>query len=364
MDKQILFMPYNLSGTELKNRMVMAPLTRSRSDNEEKVATTLTATYYQQRATAGLIITEGTNVSTNAVGYINVPGIYSEAQVEGWKLVTKAVHDKGGKIFAQLWHVGRLSHPDFHNGELPYAPSAINPHEKSYTQNGFVDTVTPRAMTIEEIKQTIQDFKNAAANAVAAGFDGVEIHAANGYLFHQFFNNCSNIRTDDYGGTIENKARILFDTINAIKDVIALNKVGVRLNPSMHNFMGILMDEETIPTFEYIVKRLNGYGLAYIHLTEPFVPVDDVPFAVTEIAKHFRPLYKGTLIINKGFNKATATKVLEDADADLVAFGVPFLANPDLVKRYKTDAELNKADQQTFYTPGAKGYVDYPALTV
>ena len=364
MDKQILFMPYNLSGTELKNRMVMAPLTRSRSDNQEKVATTLTATYYQQRATAGLIITEGTNVSTNAVGYINVPGIYSEAQVEGWKLVTKAVHDKGGKIFAQLWHVGRLSHPDFHNGELPYAPSAINPHEKSYTQNGFVDTVTPRAMTIEEIKQTIQDFKNAAANAVAAGFDGVEIHAANGYLFHQFFNNCSNIRTDDYGGTIENKARILFDTINAIKDVIDLNKVGVRLNPSMHNFMGISMDEETIPTFEYIVKRLNGYGLAYIHLTEPFVPVDDVPFAVTEIAKHFRPLYKGTLIINKGFNKATATKVLEDADADLVAFGVPFLANPDLVKRYKTDAELNKADQQTFYTPGAKGYVDYPALTV
>lgn len=364
MEKQILFTPYNLSGIELKNRMVMAPLTRSRSDNEGKVATSLTATYYEQRATAGLIITEGTNVSTQAVGYINVPGIYSQAQVEGWKLVTKAVHDKGGKIFAQLWHVGRLSHPDFHNGELPYAPSAINPNEKSYTQNGFVDTVTPRAMTIEEIKQTIQDFKNAAANAVAAGFDGVEIHAANGYLFHQFFNNCSNIRSDEYGGTIENKARILFETIEAIKEVIDLNKVGVRLNPSMHNFMGITMDEETIPTFEYIVKRLNDYGLAYIHLTEPFVPVDDVPFAVTEIAKHFRPLYNGTLIINKGFNKATAIKVLEEGNADLVAFGVPFLANPDLVKRYKSDAELNKADQQTFYTPGAKGYIDYPALTV
>ena len=164
MDNQILFTPYNLSGIELKNRMVMAPLTRSRSDNEGKVATALTATYYEQRATAGLIITEGTNVSTNAVGYINVPGIYTEAQVEGWKLVTKAVHDKGGKIFAQLWHVGRLSHPDFHNGELPYAPSAINPHEKSYTQNGFVDTVTPRAMTIAEIKQTIQDFKNTSVS--------------------------------------------------------------------------------------------------------------------------------------------------------------------------------------------------------
>jgi N-ethylmaleimide reductase len=364
MEKQILFTPYNLSGLQLKNRMVMAPLTRSRSDNEEKVATTLTATYYEQRATAGLIITEGTNVSTKAVGYINVPGIYTNAQVEGWKLATKAVHDKGGKIFAQLWHVGRLSHPDFHDGDLPHAPSAINPHEKAYTLNGFVDTVTPKAMTVEEIKQTIQDFKNAAANAVAAGFDGVEIHAANGYLFHQFFNNCSNTRTDEYGGSIENKARILFETIEALKEVIDGNRVGVRLNPSMHNFMGMKLDEATIPTFEYIVTRLNDYGLAYIHLTEPFVPVDDVPFAVTKIAKHFRPLIKGTLIINKGFNKATAIKVLEDGDADLVAFGVPFLANPDLVNRFETDAELNNPDQQTFYTPGAKVYIDYPALTV
>ena len=364
MEKEILFTPYNLSGIELKNKMVMAPLTRSRSDNDEKVATTLTATYYEQRATAGLIITEGTNVSTKAVGYINVPGIYTDEQVEGWKLVTKAVHDKGGKIFAQLWHVGRLSHPDFHNGDLPHAPSAINPHEKAYTQIGFVDTVTPKAMTLEEIKQTIQDFKNAAANAISAGFDGVEIHAANGYLFHQFFNNCSNVRTDEYGGSIKNKARILLDTIEALKEVIELNRVGVRLNPSMHNFMGITLDEETIPTFEFIVKRLNEYGLAYIHLTEPFVPVDNVPFAVTTIAKHFRPLVKGTLIINKGFNKATAIKVLEDGYADLVAFGVPFLANPDLVKRYETDAELNKADEQTYYTTGARGYTDYPALTV
>lgn len=364
MEKQILFKPYNLSGLQLQNRMVMAPLTRSRSDNDEKVATTLTATYYEQRATAGLIITEGTNVSTRAVGYINVPGIYTNEQVKGWKLVTKAVHDKGGKIFAQLWHVGRLSHPDFHNGELPHAPSAINPHEKAYTQNGFVDTVTPKAMTVEEIKQTIQDFKKAAANSVAAGFDGVEIHAANGYLFHQFFNNCSNTRTDEYGGSIANKARILFETIAALQDVIGLNRVGVRLNPSMHNFMGITVDEATIPTFEYIVTRLNDYRLAYVHLTEPFVPVDGVPFAVTAIAKHFRPLIDGTLIINKGFNKTTAIKVLEDGDADLVAFGVPFLANPDLVKRFEIDSELNKADQQTYYTTGAKGYIDYPALTV
>ena len=362
MENSILFSSYNLSGLELKNRMVMAPMTRSRSDNEGNVPTYLTAEYYEQRATAGLIISEGVPVSTKAVGYINVPGIYSDAQVEGWKLVTHAVHAKGGKIFAQLWHVGRLSHPDFHKGELPHAPSAINPNEKSYTANGFVDTVTPKEMTVEDIKQTIQDFKNGASNALKAGFDGVEIHAANGYLFHQFFNGTSNHRTDNYGGSIENRSRILFETLDQMKEVIDMNKVGIRFNPSMHGFMGMTMDELTIPTFDYIIDRLNGYGLAYIHLTEPFVPVDEVPFAVKEVAKHFRPLYHGTMIINKGFNKETAIKVLDNGDADLVAFGVPFIANPDLVKRFQIDAPLNEADQATFYTPGAKGYTDYPAL--
>ncbi|SDM74222.1 N-ethylmaleimide reductase [Daejeonella rubra] len=363
MDKSILFTAYTMSGLELKNRMVMAPLTRSRSDNQGNLPTSLTAEYYEQRATAGLIISEGTPVSTKAVGYINVPGIYSDAQVEGWKLVTEAVHVKGGKIFAQLWHVGRLSHPDFHNGELPHAPSAINPNEKSYTVNGFVDTVTPKEMTVEDIQQTILDFKNGASNALKAGFDGVEIHAANGYLFHQFFNGTSNHRTDNYGGSIENRSRILFETLDQMKEVIDMNRVGVRFNPSMHGIMGMTMDELTIPTFDYIIDRLNGYGLAYIHLTEPFAPVDHITFAVTEVAKHFRPLYQGTLIINKGFTKETAIKVLEDGDADLVAFGVPFIANPDLVKRFETDAPLNQADQSTFYTPGARGYTDYPALS-
>lgn len=362
MENSILFSSYNLSGLELKNRMVMAPMTRSRSDNEGNVPTSLTSEYYEQRATAGLIISEGVPVSTKAVGYINVPGIYSDAQVEGWKLVTHAVHAKGGKIFAQLWHVGRLSHPDFHKGELPHAPSAINPNEKSYTANRFVDTVTPKEMTVEDIKQTIQDFKNGGSNALKAGFDGVEIHAANGYLFHQFFNGTSNHRTDNYGGSIENRSRILFETLDQMKEVIDMNKVGIRFNPSMHGFMGMTMDELTIPTFDYIIDRLNGYGLAYIHLTEPFVPVDEVPFAVKEVAKHFRPLYHGTMIINKGFNKETAIKVLDNGDADLVAFGVPFIANPDLVKRFQIDAPLNEADQATFYTPGAKGYTDYPAL--
>jgi len=364
MEKQILLTPYNLAGLELNNRMVMAPMTRSRSDNDGNVATELTAQYYEQRATAGLIISEGTFVSAKGVGFINVPAIYTNAQVEGWKLVTRAVHAKGGKMFAQLWHVGRLSHPDLHNGELPHAPSAINPNSQAYTKNGFVDTVTPKAMTIEEIRQTVQDFKNAAANALKAGFDGVELHAANGYLFHQFFNGVSNQRTDDYGGSIENRSRILFETLDALKEVIDLNRVGVRLNPSMHNMTGMMVDELTIPTFEYIVTRLNEYGLAYIHLTEPFTPVDDVPYAVTEVAKHFRPLYNGTLIINKGFNKETGTKILEDGYADLVAFGVPFLANPDLVKRFEIDAPLNEPDKNTFYTTGTIGYTDYPALTV
>lgn len=364
MSDTILFQSYELGNIHLNNRMVMAPMTRSRSANAGNVATELTATYYEQRATAGLIITEGTFVSKKAVGFINVPGIYSEAQTAGWKLVTTAVHSKGGKIFAQLWHTGRMSHPDLHNGELPHAPSALNPNAKAYTLNGFVDTVTPKEMTAEEIKETIADFVNAAKNAMLAGFDGVELHAANGYLFQQFFNGWSNHRKDEYGGSIENKSRILFETLDALKAVIDLAKVGVRLNPTMHNAQGMMLDEQTIPTHEYIVNRLNDYGLAYLHLTEPFTPVADVPFAVTEVARHFRPFYKGTLIINKSFTKETGNKIIEDGYADLVAYGVPFLANPDLVARFKKNAPLNKPDQATFYTSTEKGYIDYPEMVV
>ena len=362
MSNSILLEPYQLDAINLKNRMVMAPMTRSRSDNKDHAATALTAEYYEQRASAGLIITEGTFVSKKAVGFINVPAIYNEVQTEGWKLVTTAVHNKGGKIFAQLWHTGRLSHPDLHNGELPHAPSALNPFAKAYTNDGFVDTVVPKAMTIEDIKDTIADFKQATANAVKANFDGIEIHAANGYLFHQFFNGYSNHRTDQYGGSIENRARILFETLDALNGVIDYSKVGVRLNPSLHNAQGMMLDELTIPTHEYIITRLNDYGLAYIHLTEPYTPVDSVPFAVTEVAKHFRPFYNGTLIINKSFTKATGEKIIEEGYADLVAYGVPFLANPDLVARFKINSVLNTPDQSTFYTPTKKGYIDYPEL--
>lgn len=363
MEDQLLFSPYQLKDITLANRMVMAPMTRSRSDNDEKIATELTAKYYEQRASAGLIITEGTFVSPQGIGYINVPSIYTPQQVEGWKKVTQAVHEKGGKIFAQIWHVGAISHPNLLNGQLPVAPSAVNPNTQAYTESGFEDTVTPKAMTIEEIKQTVQDFKKAAQNALEAGFDGIELHAANGYLFHQFFSKTTNLRTDEYGGSIENRARFLFEVLEALKEVISYRRVGIRLNPTLHGILGATMDEESIPTFEYIVNKLNDYDLAYLHLTESFTPIDDLPFAIKNVAKHFRPLYNGTLIINKSFDKEKAIKVLEAGDADLVAFGVPFIANPDLVERYKLNAPLNEADSTTFYTAGEKGYTDYPTLS-
>ncbi len=217
-------------------------------------------------------------------------------------------------------------------------------------------------MTQQDIQQTIADFKQAAVNALEAGFDGVELHGANGYLLQQFFSKNANQRTDDYGGSVENRARILFDILDELKSVIDLNRVGVRLNPSLHGIMGILVDDETIALYEYIVDRLNGYGLAYLHLIEPFTDVSQNPQAIPQVAKHFRAIYNGTIIINRGFTKETAMQVLHDGDADLVSFGVPFLANPDLVDRFRTNAPLNQPDQATFYTPGEAGYTDYPTL--
>ncbi|MCF4101548.1 alkene reductase [Gillisia sp. M10.2A] len=360
--KQALLTAYNLADLELKNRLVMAPMTRSRANNPEKVATAeMQGIYYEQRASAGLIISEGSQVSPRAVGYIYTPGIYTETQIAGWKKVTDKVHKKNGKIFIQLWHVGRISHPDFHNGELPLAPSAINPNAQSFTLEGFKDTVTPKEMSVEEIKQTVQDFKDAASNAMKAGFDGVEIHSSNGYLFHQFFSVNSNKRTDQYGGNKENRARFLFEVIDAIKEVMPENRIGLRLNPSLHGMFGIEVDEETIPTFDYIVEKLNDYNLSYLHLSEPFTDVSQVPYAVTEIAKHYRPLYKGTLMINGGFDQEKGNKIIEEGLADLVAFGKPYISNPDLAERFAQNIPLTNWDPDTFYSQGKKGYLDYEA---
>lgn len=337
-------------------------MTRSRANNPENAPTDLHVKYYRQRASAGLIITEGSQISKRAVGYVNTPGIYSVPQIEGWKKVTQAVHNEGGKIFLQLWHVGRMSHPDFHDGELPLAPSAVNPNGKSFTPQGFKDTVTPKAMTIDDIKKTVIDFRQGAKNAMEAGFDGVEIHASNGYLFHQFFNKCSDIRTDLYGGSIENRARILFEVIDEMKKVMPDKRIGVRLNPSLHGAFGMTVDEETIPTFDHVIRRLNKYDLAYLHLSEPFTDVSNVPYAERNIAARYRPIYKGTLMINGGFNQEKGNKIIEDELADLVAFAKLFISNPDLPRRFELNAELAKWDQATFYTPGELGYISYPEM--
>ena len=339
----------------------MAPMTRSRADNKELAATDMIAEYYCQRASAGLIISEGTNVNPMGIGYINVPNIYSEAQIEGWKKTTKAVHDKGGKIFAQLWHVGRVSHTDLLDGKLPLAPSAVNPHSQAYTPKGFADTVAPKAMTQEEIDQTITDFKNAVLNSFEAGFDGVELHAANGYLFHQFFSKQSNLRNDNYGGSIENRARFLFETLDAIAEISDMNRIGIRLAPALDGNFGIDKDDETDAIFEYIVNRLNDYDLAYLHISG-IGANDDTTEDILKTAKKYRAIYKGIYMINKVHDRDTANKAIEDGIADIVSFGELYIANPDLVERFEKDAPLNEGDRDTYYTPGAKGYIDYPFM--
>ena len=357
---QPLLQSFKMGPITLKNRVVMAPMTRSRADNPDNAPTDLHVAYYTQRAGAGLIITEGSQVSKRAVGYIYTPGIYSEAQVAGWKKVVDAVHDKGGKLFIQLWHVGRMSHPDFHNGDKPLAPSAINPHAKSFTPEGFKDTVEPKAMSLEEIEETQQEFVDAAKNAKEAGFDGIEIHSSNGYLFHQFFNKKSNIREDQYGGSMENRVRFFFETLDKVKEVWPENQIGVRLNPSLNGTFGIEATEDTIPTFDHIIERLNHYDLAYLHLSEPFTDVSDIDFLETEIAKHYRPKYKGNLMINAGFTQETGNAVIKEGNADLVAYGKLFISNPDLAERFAINAPTAAWNNDTFYTQGKEGYTDYP----
>ncbi|MDD5712765.1 MAG: alkene reductase [Smithellaceae bacterium] len=358
-----LLKPIRVGPCDLPNRVFMAPMTRSRAANPENAPTLLAVEYYTQRAGAGLIVSEGSQVSRQGVGYIDTPGIYSPAQVEGWKRVTQGVHKQGGHIFCQIWHCGRISHPDFHDGDLPVAPSAINPHVQSFTPQGFKDTVTPRALSVEEIHAVTEDFRNAALNAVAAGFDGVEIHSANGYLFHQFFSNCSNVRTDAYGGSHANKARFFFETVAAVGKAIGFDRTAARLNPCLHGMAGIVIDADTIPTFEHVVKGLSSYPqLAYLHLLEPAAPMDDVPGAINEVARHFRPLYKGVLVINRNFAAESGRRVIEEGSADAVAFGKPFISNPDLVERIRRGASWAPWNETLFYGGGAEGYTDYPTL--
>jgi len=361
---QQLLTPVRLGALELKNRVVMAPLTRCRTDNPGYVPTAMTARYYAQRASAGLIISEGTIVSPQARGYPFTPGIWSAEQVAGWRLATDAVHEKGGLIVCQLWHCGRLSLPEFHDGQPPVAPSAVNPNWKMFSTTGHPETVTPHALTRDEIKAIVGDFRRGAENAMAAGFDGIEIHSSNGYLFHQFFSHQSNQRDDEYGGSHENCARFFREVLDAVGEVMPLDRVGFRLNPMLNHFHGITVDTDTVPMWEHVVRTANGYGLAYLHLTEPLSPkqVANTPGTLLDVGAHFRPIATMPIISNGALDRAKGEARLASGLCDAVAYGMAWIANPDLVERFRRGAPLNEPDRDTFYQGGEKGYLDYPTL--
>ncbi len=353
-----LFSPASLGSIALKNRMVMAPLTRNRA-GEGGVPQPLNVTYYEQRATAGLIITEATPISPMAHGYPALPGIYTDAQVSGWKKITDAVHTKGGKIVLQLWHVGRISHPSLlPNGELPVAPSAIKPAGQAFTYQGLVDYVEPRALDVSELPAIIADYVHATKCALAAGFDGVEIHAANGYLLDQFLRDGTNQRTDNYGGSFENRASLLMEVTKAIVAVAGSDKVGIRISPV--NPFNDMHDSNPQALFNYVADALNQFNLAYLHALEGGIHGGGIADSFDFVA--LRKLFKGAYMANLGYDKARGNAAIASGHADVIAYGVPFIANPDLVERYKTDAVLNEADSKTFYGGTGRGYTDYPFL--
>lgn len=355
-----LFTPFTLGALTLPNRLVMAPMTRSRADNPAHQPTDMHVQYYVQRASAGLIITEGSQVSEQGVGYINTPGIYSREQVAGWKKVTDAVHAAGGRIYVQLWHVGRVSHPFFHHGGLPVAPSAIRPEgAKVFTGKGMEDVPTPRALERSEIPGVVDQFRQAARNAKAAGFDGVEIHGANGYLLDQFLQDGANQRTDEYGGSVENRSRFVLEVVQAVVDELGADRVGIRFSPQGS---ASIQDSDPVSTFSYVTEQLNRFNLAYLHVIEALPGHPMARPTQPAVAAKLRTIFNGAFILNGGYTQQTAEAALENHEADLIAFGVPFIANPDLVERLEQGAALNTPDPATFYVPGEKGYTDYPTL--
>ncbi|UEM23351.1 alkene reductase [Skermanella mucosa] len=360
MSESDLFQPVKLGPYTLANRIVMAPLTRSRA-NKDDAPFALHAEYYGQRATAGLIISEATQISRQGKGYAYTPGIHSEAQVAGWKQVTDAVHAKGGRIFLQMWHVGRISHPSLQeNGALPVAPSAIKPEGKAFTEDGFVPFVTPRALELDEIPGIVEQYRTAAGNAKRAGFDGVEIHAANGYLIDQFLRDGTNKRTDAYGGSVENRARLMLEVTEAVVGVWGGDRVGIRLSPISP--ANDISDSDPDPVFTYAVEQLNRFGLAYLHLVEGSTGASREVSGAVDLRK-LRRIFDGLYIANNLIDRDTAIALRETGEADLVAFGRPFIANPDLVERLRINAPLNEPDRDTFYGGGAEGYTDYPFLS-
>jgi N-ethylmaleimide reductase len=354
-----LFDPVRLGPYTLSNRIVMAPLTRSRAD-DNGVPGELQATYYAQRASAGLIVSEATNISAQGKGYIRTPGIWTPAQVAGWKLTTKAVHDKGGRIFLQLWHVGRISHPDLQpGGALPVAPSAVRAEGRAYTQQGFKPLVTPRALETDEIPGIVADYAHAAQCAKDAGFDGVEIHSANGYLLQQFLSDKTNKRTDRYGGSIENRTRIVVEVVEAVTRVWGGDRVGIRLSP-LTKFADI-GDSNPEPVYLSLIEQLNPFGLSYIHVIEGDTQGERHPAGGFDLQK-LRRAFNGLYIANNNYTLELALEARAKNLADLICFGRPFISNPDLVERLRRGAPLAEPDPATFYAGEARGYTDYPPL--
>lgn len=355
-----LFSPYISTGLDLVNRAVMAPMTRSRATSDN-IPTDIMVTYYGQRAGAGLIITEGTSPSPNGVGYSCIPGLYNQQQLDGWKKITDAVHKKGGKIFVQLMHTGRIGHQlNLPEGAEVLGPSAIAASGQMYTvKGGMMDHPTPRAFTTDEVKNAIREFVEAGKNAIEAGFDGVELHGANGYLIEQFLNPHTNVRTDEYGGSIENRAKFLLEVAEQTARKIGSEKIGVRFSP-YGAFNDIPAYDNVDETYTYLAEKLAALNIAYIHLLDH--SSDNNQPEINGVKDIVRSKFPNTIIHCGGFNKHRAEAALESGKTDLIAFGVPFLTNPDLVKRMQTGADLNQPDFNTFYSPGEKGYTDYPVL--
>ena len=354
-----LFDGLNLGGLALPNRIVMSAMTRTRA-TEDDVPTDVMRDYYVQRASAGLIVTECIQVSDRAHGIIRAPGLHRPDQIAAWRKITDAVHAAGGRIYGQIWHCGRVAHPGMRGGEQPVGPSPIPATGDFFLPTGRVEFPVPRELRIDEIPGIVADFAQATRNAREAGFDGVELHGANGYLQDQFLQDGSNQRADAYGGPIENRARLMLETTQAMIDAWSANRVGVRLSPS--SFLYGVDDGDKLATFGFVVRALDALGVGFLCLLEPNAKDAARGVQIRNVAETFRPMTSVPIIVNTGFDKAKANEVLSNGHADLVAFGVPFIANPDLVVRLRSDAPLNKPDPTTFYGIGPKGYTDYPML--
>jgi N-ethylmaleimide reductase len=359
---EAILAPYTLGSLELRNRVVMSPMTRGRTESEDRAPGVLEAEYYAQRASAGLIITGGTYISPQGIGSIRVPGIYSDQQVEAWKRVTGAVHENGGRIFLQIAHSGSISHPDLHGGELPVAPSAINPRQKVFTPTGFKDTVTPRSLHADEIRAIVDDYGHAAKNARKAGFDGVELHAAHIYLLPQFLSSATNHRSDTYGNSPEGRARLVLEALESIANHWTKSRIGIKLSPGLNGVGAFMANDGTLPTYDYLFAELNRFSPGYVHLMRPINDVSGTPVASLQAGtyKRYRPMFNGTLIANFGFDRKSANELIAGGDANLVSFARHYIANPDLPERFSQNEPLVEGDTATYYQGAAAGFTSYP----